>query len=70
MANRRFLQPWWLEVGTEICPICHHLYLYETEYRCDHCDGARCSDCDDAAQTNCLSCANGQEDSLEIELEV
>jgi hypothetical protein len=37
--------PWWLEDGTEVCPICRQLYLYETEYRCTDCDGPMCESC-------------------------
>jgi hypothetical protein len=45
MRNPRLVNPWWLEPGTEICPTCHHVYLYETEYRCADCDVARCGNC-------------------------
>jgi hypothetical protein len=45
MAKARVVSPWWLETGTELCPACNQLYLYETEYRCSDCDGPLCSDC-------------------------
>lgn len=45
MVELRIVQAWWLEAGTEVCPACHHLYLFETEYRCADCDGPICSDC-------------------------
>jgi hypothetical protein len=70
MAKRQLLKPWWLGDGTEICSVCHHLYLYETEYRCFDCDGGICLDCVELTRTVCLPCANNNEDSIEIELEV
>jgi hypothetical protein len=68
MAKARFEQPWWLGSGTEICPICHHLYLYETEYRCADCDGPVCSDCVKVREsvtvvcTPCFDCADSSEE--------
>ena len=68
MSKRRILKPWWLEDGTEICSVCHHLYLYETQYRCADCDAAVCVECIEVAETICLPCAN--ESVLQIEIEV
>src|SRR4030095_13803408 len=45
MPKSRVLEPWWLLPGTEMCPVCHQLYLYETEYRCADCDGPTCENC-------------------------
>ena len=45
MKKGRNALPWWLEVGTELCPNCHQLYLYETEYRCADCDAPMCDAC-------------------------
>ncbi len=68
MAKLRLASPWWLEPGTEICPACHHLYLYETEYRCADCDAPRCPNCVqvERALTLCLECI----DFSELEAEV
>lgn len=70
MAKRQFLQPWWLEDGTEICSVCHHLYLYETEYRCVDCDGPVCANCIETTRMVCSPCAKHDEVSIEIEMEV
>jgi hypothetical protein len=70
MAKRRFLQPWWLEVGTEICPVCHHVYPYETEYRCKKCDGPVCETCLEPTHKVCKSCAKENESSIDIEIEI
>ena len=50
------LQAWWLETGTEICPSCHQLYLYETQYRCEDCDGPTCSDCVQQSESLTMVC--------------
>jgi len=59
MPKSRHLTPWWLSPGTEICPVCHQLYLYETEYRCEDCDGPMCENCvavSELSVTVCLPC--------------
>jgi hypothetical protein len=56
MAKLRRVQAWWLEEGTEICPACNQLYLYETEYRCVDCDGPMCSQCVPVKQTLTIVC--------------
>jgi len=61
MVKRSFSRPWWLEDGTEICSVCHHLYLYETEYRCSECDGAVCTECVVVASVTCLPCDENYE---------
>jgi len=68
MRKRALLVPWWLEDGTELCPFCHHLYIYETEHRCSKCDQASCEHCGSFHTTNCSHCA--EDDSLDIELEI
>ncbi|MCM3902880.1 MAG: hypothetical protein ND866_14335 [Pyrinomonadaceae bacterium] len=73
MAKLR-VQSWWLEPGTEICPGCHQLYLYETEYRCTDCDGPMCSDCASGRESGvicatCVACAD-QEGDRDVEQEV
>jgi hypothetical protein len=73
MAKRGFLQPWWLEVGTEICPVCHHMYPYETEYRCARCDGPVCSTCLEPTRKVCTPCSQSNDDAedyIDIEFEV
>ena len=61
MAKGSHSRPWWLEDGTEICSVCHHLYLYETEYRCSDCDGAVCSECIELTLMSCFPCAGNYE---------
>lgn len=59
MPKTRREPPWWLEVGTEVCPACNHLYLYETEYRCFDCDGPLCPMCvveTTAVDISCPTC--------------
>lgn len=51
------IQAWWLETGTEICPACHQLYLYEAEYRCGDCDGPICSECAQQSKSLTVVCA-------------
>lgn len=36
---------WWQHGGTERCPHCTHLYVYEMEYRCRLCDAPVCPAC-------------------------
>lgn len=36
---------WWLEGGTEQCPVCLQRYAYEVEYRCVDCDAPVCPFC-------------------------
>jgi hypothetical protein len=70
MARRQLSQPWWLEPGTEICSVCSHLYLFETEYRCIDCDGPVCSACIETTSMVCLPCADHTETLIEIDLEI
>ena len=59
MPKSRDSAPWWLSPGTETCPVCHQLYLYETEYRCGECDGPMCENCfavRESLVTVCLPC--------------
>src|SRR5215813_7512870 len=59
MPKSRDSAPWWLSPGTETCPVCHQLYLYETEYRCEECDGPMCEHCfavRESLVTVCLPC--------------
>jgi hypothetical protein len=67
MQKSRRELPWWLEVGTEVCPACNHLYLYETEYRCFDCDGPLCPMCvveTTAVHISCPGCCDGTERAL------
>jgi len=64
MAKRSYSKPWWLEDGTESCSVCHHLYLYETEYRCSECDGAVCPGCVELTLMICLPCSETDEHSV------
>ena len=48
--------PWWLEQGVEICPACNHTYVYQTEYRCEVCDGPVCSICVIRTEEMMFSC--------------
>jgi hypothetical protein len=69
MAKLRLVQAWWLEQGTEICPACNQLYLYETEYRCLDCDGPICSQCVQMKQTLkivCPTCLECLDDDVEV----
>jgi hypothetical protein len=69
MPRSRLVNPWWLEPGTEICPACHQLYLYETEYRCFDCDGPRCQNCVQVRQALtmvCLDCFDCSEQEAEV----
>ena len=70
MPKRQQLKPWWLEQGTEVCPICSHLYPYQTEYRCSDCDGAVCPNCIDLETMTCIPCSDSDGISIDIELEV
>src|SRR5437588_10262963 len=36
---------WWLEEGAEVCPACGQTYVFQTEYRCEGCDGVVCAIC-------------------------
>jgi len=56
MAKAQAVMPWWLENGTEICSICHHLYLYETEFRCSDCDGPTCPNCVEIRHAEAVIC--------------
>lgn len=56
MTKLRLLKAWWLEDGTEICPICNQLYLYETEYRCVDCDGPSCENCVEVRESSTVVC--------------
>jgi len=67
MAKRSYSTPWWLEDGTEICSVCHHLYIYETEYRCSECDGGVCSECVDMTSMSCLLCSDTHEHGVGAE---
>ena len=61
MQKSRRELPWWLEAGTEVCPACNHLYLYETEYRCFDCDGPLCPMCvveKTAVHISCPTCCD------------
>jgi len=69
MAKLKLFQPWWLEVGTEACSVCDHLYVYETEHRCNECDAPTCSHCIEPSTSVCLPCSR-KEASIDIELEV
>src|SRR5437016_9054351 len=40
---------WWLEEGAEVCPACGQTYVFQTEDRCEGCDGVVCAMC--ATQT-------------------
>jgi hypothetical protein len=69
MPRTRLVNPWWLEPGTEICPTCHQVYLYETEYRCTDCDGPRCQNCvqvREALTIVCLDCFDCSEEEAEV----
>ena len=64
MGKAKTSAPWWLESGTEICSICHQVYIYETEYRCLDCDAGVCPDCV-KVETNsiiCIPCANYEQE--------
>jgi hypothetical protein len=37
--------PWWAEGGSERCPSCERLYVYEMEVRCANCDQPSCPHC-------------------------
>jgi hypothetical protein len=67
MAKRADSRPWWLEDGTEICSVCHHLYLYETEYRCSDCDGGVCAECIELTFMTCVPCAGTYEHRMGVE---
>jgi len=67
MPKSRRELPWWLEVGTEVCPACNHLYLYETEYRCFDCDGQLCPMCVEETIALHISCPTCRDES-EIEV--
>jgi len=56
--------PWWLETGTEVCSICHQLYIYETECRCSDCDGPACANCVTIESTSiiCVPCSSSEEE--------
>ena len=43
--NKRTTIPYWLNDGTELCPACTHLHVYETVLRCTGCDRAVCPHC-------------------------
>jgi len=69
MAKLQIFPPWWLEVGTEVCSNCDHMYVYETEHRCAHCDGAVCSNCYEPTSSTCHKCGKQeQESSIDIDL--
>jgi hypothetical protein len=71
MAKRQISRPWWLESGSEICSVCSHVYLFETEYRCNDCDGPVCSGCIETTRMVCLPCVNSEAGTtVDITLEV
>lgn len=44
MANPK-TRPYWLDGGTEICELCEHPHVLQSQYRCAACDAASCEHC-------------------------
>ncbi len=67
MVKQRAAMPWWLDDGTEICPACKQLYLYETQFRCSDCDGPSCGECVETSSSvtvvtvTCSACVPAKE---------
>jgi hypothetical protein len=57
---------WWLEEGTEVCPACGQTYAFQTEWRCDFCDGVVCYTCAAWTQTE-ICCPSCRTSNLEVE---
>lgn len=45
MPGRLRSQPWWVEGGLLLCPVCHQRYAYPMQRYCASCDSAMCPIC-------------------------
>jgi hypothetical protein len=60
MATKKPL-PYWLDGGTEICALCEHPHVLQSQFRCAACDRPNCEHCvvvnRDTGEVLCHECA-------------
>lgn len=63
-GRERLTSPWWLDDdGSEECPHCGQIYVYEVEFRCGACDSPSCPCCAMFDQLDvCRECAAASEE--------